>query len=123
MKCVKVVTTEDGGSRFVDVDIEQTAAPVVPGVPSLLVSPPALVHEVVFVTMPTDVRSTEPHHAPNRQFAIVVDGEVEIETSDGERRTFSPGAFVLVEDTAGSGHVTRVLKSPASLMWVSLADS
>jgi hypothetical protein len=27
MQYVKVVTTKDGGSRFVDIDVEQTAAP------------------------------------------------------------------------------------------------
>jgi hypothetical protein len=28
MQYVKVVTTKDGGSRFVDIDVEQTAAPI-----------------------------------------------------------------------------------------------
>jgi hypothetical protein len=37
----------------------------------------------------------------------MLEGEVEIQTSDGEIRTFSPGEIVLVEDTMGKGHKSR----------------
>ena len=90
MQYVKVVTTEDGGSRFVDIDVEQTEAPFAENVPPLLVSQPLPVQGVVFVTTPDDLRETEPHPAPRRQFVIVLDGEFEIETTDGDRRIF-PG--------------------------------
>jgi len=47
------------------------------------------------------------HNAPERQFIIMLDGVTEIDTSLGERRRFSAGEIVLVEDTTGKGHRSR----------------
>jgi len=44
------------------------------------------------------------HCAPRRQFLIFLDGEMEMEVGDGERRKFLPGDVLLVEDTFGEGH-------------------
>lgn len=49
------------------------------------------------------------HTAPNRQYIILLDGQIEIETSLGEIRKFSAGDVLLVEDTVGKGHRTRNL--------------
>jgi hypothetical protein len=38
-------------------------------------------------------------------------GELEVEVSDGEIRRFSAGSLVLLEDTTGKGHLTRVVGS------------
>ena len=50
------------------------------------------------------------HNAPDRQFVILLDGSIEITTSLGEKRTFSSGDILLVEDTTGKGHKTRNIK-------------
>ncbi|CAN1573261.1 hypothetical protein MCETHM1_03428 [Flavobacteriaceae bacterium] len=50
------------------------------------------------------------HKAPNRQYIILQDGTIEIETSLGEKRIFEQGDILLVEDTTGKGHKTRNLK-------------
>jgi hypothetical protein len=50
------------------------------------------------------------HHAPERQFIILLDGEIEITTSLGETRRFSTGDILLTEDTFGKGHKTRNIK-------------
>lgn len=47
------------------------------------------------------------HTAPARQYIILIDGVIEIETSLGDRRTFSTGEVLLVEDTTGKGHRTK----------------
>jgi quercetin dioxygenase-like cupin family protein len=49
------------------------------------------------------------HNAPRRQFIVHLEGSVEVEASDGERRRFGPGDVVLVEDVDGDGHRTRRL--------------
>lgn len=49
------------------------------------------------------------HRAPARQFIVLLDGEIEIRTSTGEKRTFRGGDVLLVEDTTGKGHQTRQL--------------
>ena len=50
------------------------------------------------------------HTAPHRQYIILLDGEIEIETSLGEKRIFKGGDVILAEDTVGKGHRTRNLK-------------
>src|SRR5690554_2445034 len=50
------------------------------------------------------------HTAPQRQFIILLDGEIEIETSLGEKRQFKGGEILLMEDIEGKGHKTRNLK-------------
>jgi hypothetical protein len=47
------------------------------------------------------------HTAPTRQFIILLDGLIEIETSTGEIRRFKAGDILLVEDTTGKGHRTK----------------
>lgn len=49
------------------------------------------------------------HPAPRRQFAFILRGTVEVTVGDGEARRFSPGDIVLLEDTTGPGHTTRVV--------------
>lgn len=50
------------------------------------------------------------HNAPQRQYIILLDGGVEIETSLGEKRSFKTGEILLVEDTTGKGHKTKNLE-------------
>lgn len=49
------------------------------------------------------------HTAPQKQYVILLDGEIEIETSLGDKRTFVAGEVLLLEDTSGKGHKTRNL--------------
>ncbi len=63
------------------------------------------------------------HPAPCRQFIFVLRGVLEVEVSDGEKRMFKPGDFLLVEDTTGSGHITRILGNNDALIAVSPISS
>ena len=50
------------------------------------------------------------HNAPQKQYLILIDGEIEIETTLGEKRQFKAGEVLLLEDTEGKGHRTRNLQ-------------
>ncbi|RZK11783.1 MAG: hypothetical protein EOO46_05560 [Flavobacterium sp.] len=50
------------------------------------------------------------HTAPGRQYIVLLDGGVEIETSSGKKRSFPTGSILLMEDTTGKGHRTKNLK-------------
>lgn len=50
-----------------------------------------------------------PHPTPRRQVFCTVRGEYTITASDGATRRFPPGAVLLLEDTIGKGHATRIL--------------
>jgi len=63
------------------------------------------------------------HPAPQRQYVIILSGQLEIGLSDGGFHRFGPGDARLVEDTTGKGHTTRVVgDSPAITAVVPLAD-
>lgn len=47
------------------------------------------------------------HNTPKKQYLILIDGEIEIETTLGEKRQFKAGDVLLLEDTEGKGHRTR----------------
>ncbi|MGB5025055.1 MAG: hypothetical protein WBO44_06885 [Saprospiraceae bacterium] len=51
------------------------------------------------------------HNAPQKQYIILLDGEIEIETSLGEKRTFKGGEILLMEDTEGKGHKTMNIQN------------
>lgn len=51
------------------------------------------------------------HNAPDRQYIVLLEGGVEIETSLGEKRTFKTGEILLVEDTTGKGHKTKNIET------------
>jgi hypothetical protein len=101
MKITRVYADEHGESHFADQEIELRDAGSIGRLSEAI---PA--REVI-------LRQNDPgydydwHVAPNRQFIVLLDGQIEIETSDGARRTFRGGDILLMEDTTGRGHRTR----------------
>ncbi len=61
------------------------------------------------------------HVAPQRQFAINLTGELEVEVSDGEKRRIGPGDLVLLDDVEGRGHITRLL-GPVTCLFIRPED-
>src|SRR5829696_1008158 len=101
---VKIYSDEKGESYFEDINI-----PLKDGGNIGKLSEALPASSVIF-------REVEPsydwdfHTAPHRQYIILLDGEIEIETSLGEKRIFKAGEVLLVEDTTGKGHKTRNLQ-------------
>ncbi len=61
------------------------------------------------------------HNAPCRQFVIMLEGWVEIQTGSGDTRRFGPGDILLAEDTTGRGHISRTPdKQPRKSIFVIL---
>ena len=114
---VRIVDTPDGGTRFVDAAEALADAEFAPPAPPLGVSSGVAAESVSFIGAPTGWDSP-PHPAPRRQWVVMLRGAVEATTSDGESRVFGPGVAVLVEDTAGVGHRTRVVSAEPWLAMV-----
>lgn len=63
------------------------------------------------------------HTAPARQFVLLLSGTIEIETSLGEKRRFSGGDVLLLEDTTGKGHKTHTVDNQVrKSVFISLDD-
>lgn len=79
------------------------------------------VEKLAFRLVVEESSDTVPHNAPAPLLIVQLDGTVEVEVSDGERRRFGPGSILLVEDTGGKGHVTRnVSGTPRSTLIATL---
>ena len=64
---------------------------------------------------------TQPRHvAPRRHLSVILAGTLELECSPTEVRRFGPGSLVLLEDTTGEGHITRIVEAPVSFVQIAL---
>lgn len=101
-----------GDSHFDEREIELVPQPFAPPAPPLEVSAPVVADRGVFFRMPPGWFG-DWHPAPCLQYYVQTTGEIEVGVSDGEIRRFLPGAVVLLEDTHGRGHTTRVIGDSA----------
>ncbi|GAA4915846.1 hypothetical protein [Mucilaginibacter defluvii] len=103
-KVTRVYADENGDSRF-----DEVYYPLHEGGPIGYFSEKVGVKELIFrKVVPT---YDDFHAAPQRQYVVLLDGGVEIETSTGEKRQFAAGEVLLMEDTEGKGHRSRNLKA------------
>ena len=56
------------------------------------------------------------HTAPQSQYIIYLEGEVEVETSGGEKRIFKAGDILFATDLLGKGHISRTLTKGRSII-------
>ena len=100
-KVTRIYSDEDGDSKFEDIFIPLNDKGEIG-----FLSEPLRTGTVMF-------RKVAPsydynfHSAPARQYIALMDGMIEIETSLGDKRIFSQGDVLLVEDISGKGHRTR----------------
>lgn len=104
MKVTRVYSDENGDSRFEDIDIELFDNGEIGRL-----SENINVKSLQFRTVSPDY-DYDFHHAPQRQFIVLLDGGVEITTSLGETRQIQTGEILLMEDTTGKGHKTKNLE-------------
>jgi hypothetical protein len=108
---ITVITVgEEGDSHFADGELPLTAQPFAPPAPPLEVSDPIPADRGVFSSMAPGWFG-DWHPTPCRQYFVQTSGELEVQVSDGEVRRFRTGAVVLLEDTTGRGHTTRVVSA------------
>ena len=99
----RIYTDADGESC-----IEEVNKPLLSAGDIGFLSEPEVVAGIIFrKVLPT--YDYDFHTAPARQYIILLDGEIEIETSRGDKKQFGAGDVLLVEDTTGKGHRTRNL--------------
>ncbi|HSW68612.1 MAG TPA: hypothetical protein VLI69_00450 [Gammaproteobacteria bacterium] len=63
------------------------------------------------------------HTAPQPQYIIYLEGEVEVEASGGEIRIFKPGNILFATDLTGKGHITRTLTKGRSVIITTEEDN
>ena len=104
MKVTRVYSDKNGNSQFEDIDIELFDNGEI-GQLSKNIDVKSLQFRKVSPNYDYDF-----HHAPQKQYIVLLDGGVEITTSLGETRQFQTGEILLMEDTTGKGHKTKNLE-------------
>lgn len=105
VKITKIYSDDNGESHFEDIEI-----PLRNDGEIGFLSDKIPAKEIIF-------RKVKPsydydfHTAPQKQYIILLDGEIEIETSLGEKRNFKGGDILLLENTQGKGHKTRNIQN------------
>ena len=113
MKYTRLYADGDGESHFEDVACELLPANVVASSPPMDFSEALEAEQFAFMRAPTGW-SSDWHPSSARNFFVVLSGEWEVTASDGETRRFRFGSTLLVEDTAGKGHSSRVITESLS---------
>jgi quercetin dioxygenase-like cupin family protein len=83
MKLIRFHATEDGASRFQEVDVPVNESRPSPAGGILKQSNPWPSPAVRFVELPAGLEQSW-HHAPARQIVLVLSGCVEVETTDNQ---------------------------------------
>ena len=120
MKITRFITTPDGGSRFVDIDIP-LSVPFTDEFGNTYQLSEAIGCTGVIADLPARL-DQDWHVAPSRQLVIVMTGGLEVETTDGAIRRFSKGDLFMADDRQGRGHRTRLGAERCLLMFLKLPD-
>ena len=108
MQYTRLYADEYGVSHFEDLEFKLSEVDFVPPAAPLLMSSPIESTRTTFFMLPASWDG-DWHPAPRRQLFVQIAGELEVEVGDGKVRRFTAGDVVLLEDTTGRGHVTRVV--------------
>jgi hypothetical protein len=108
MKYIRVYTDPSGETHFADLQLTFSSVNYAPPAPPIGVSPFSPAAQQGFIRIPAGWYG-DWHPVARRQIHVYVAGEIEAQVSDGEVRRAGPGTVVLVEDTTGKGHTSRVV--------------
>jgi hypothetical protein len=111
-----------GESHFAPLSIAITERLFAPPARAFWVSPLAQAAQQGFLLVPAGWIGAL-HPSPIRMWIFVLAGAMVFEASDGERRPLSAGSALLLEDTTGKGHLSKVVgAADATLAVVQLPE-
>ena len=112
---LRIYADEQGCSRFEKKFVELKAKDYAPPAPPLNTSKLEPARHIVFLELLRGWLGSW-HPTPVKQWLVLMTGKCEFETGDGKRAVCKAGDVVLLEDTFGKGHQTRVLGDEAVRM-------
>ena len=115
MKYIRLFADAAGESHFEDVEIEFADTDYTASAPPLGLSSMFAGTQLSFMKAPAGWES-DWHVSTGRNFFVVINGEWGVTASDGETRRFGPQSLLLVEDTIGKGHKSRVISDSIAAM-------
>jgi len=111
MGCIeylRIFADSEGCSHFEIKKISLESKDYAPPASPLNTSVPETAERSVFLELPVGWYG-DWHPAPVQQWLIIMSGECEFEVGDGEFSLRKTGDVVVLDDTTGKGHQTRVV--------------
>jgi hypothetical protein len=108
--CTRIYADGAGQTHFEDSEIPIGSVIFAPPAPALDMSSPIEVSRCIFFRLPSGWVS-DWHPTPRSQLRLVLEGEVEIEVTDGTVRRFGPGSIGHIDDLGSLGHKSSVVGS------------
>ena len=105
---LRIYADEDGRSHFETRRIGLEAKDYAPPAPALNTSELEPADNYTFLELPVGWYG-DWHPTPVRQWLIFMSGSCEFEAETGERTISKAGDVVMLDDTSGKGHQTRVI--------------
>jgi hypothetical protein len=120
---VRLFADASGESHFQDVAVSPDRELSVPPAPPLRMRALGPAVSVALVGGDSGWHGEVAHPAPFQMLQCYLSGTVEVTASDGESRCFGPGSLLLLEDTHGRGHSTRILDENVVMLVTQLAGT
>jgi quercetin dioxygenase-like cupin family protein len=121
MKLTSFQNQANGKSRFQEVNVPLSLERQDEFGHTLKLSAAYVSPAVQFVELPAGM-DQDWHTAPARQLVVVLSGEIEVESGDGETRRWRAGEAFVPADVSGQGHRTRCIGGAVRLLFAPLPD-
>lgn len=112
---LRIWASEDGESHVEALDLPFEVSDFLPPAAPMHLTEPTPASSYFIARVPPGWVA-DWHPSPVRELAVYLSGEGEIEATDGSVRPLEPGTILLVDDTTGKGHKTRVTGSEEMLV-------
>jgi len=123
-KYIRLYADENGDSHFEDLGLDLAPVDFAPPAGPVNIAQFLPTAQSFWFGAPVGWDGEKLHPSPQRQIFCVLQGECEVTASDNTVRRFPVGSVLLMEDTHGIGHSTRIISKKDFLLFgVVLADS
>ncbi len=119
---IRLFADKNGESHFEDLEINLSPTDYAPPAAPLNFAQFLPAVQSFWLGGASDWGGDVPHPAPRPHILCCLHGELVVTASDGTTRSIGPGGVLLVEDTWGKGHSSRITKN-ALAFGVALANS
>ena len=109
---IHIVSDADGRTHFTETVVTFTKKDFAPPAAPLQVSEFQPARQWGLLRLPVGWDGSW-HPTPVRQLIVCLTGQFEMTVGSGQSRRFGPGEMVVLEDTRGRGHVTKVVGDSA----------
>ncbi|KAI3610911.1 hypothetical protein D8I24_0355 (plasmid) [Cupriavidus necator H850] len=113
----RLYADDAGESHFGPLAVTIAERNFAPPAPPFMVSPMVEAARQGFLVVPAGWIGIL-HPSPLRMWIFLLEGEMEFEASDGQIHPLTIGAGLLLEDTTGKGHRSRVIGGTAATLVV-----